>query len=182
MREAWFKHLNVPAYDYLYLSGFQLTNKLVAADVLKVLGQRRSDAVLLFDVAARIQGVDKAQLHGLLTSGGVIVHCNEIELPQVAEGETFEQRVAYLHNLTQQPVVVTLGSKGTYYYVSDDDQGIVPGEEVRVVNTVGAGDSHCGGMLAGLAQGLSVRESISLANRLAAKVCGMQANMLPVTV
>ncbi|WP_125571764.1 PfkB family carbohydrate kinase [Lacticaseibacillus songhuajiangensis] len=182
MREAWFKHLDVPAYDFLYLSGFQLTNKLVAADMVKVLGQRRSDAVLLFDVAARIQSVDKTLLHDLLKSGGVMVHCNEIELPQVAEGNTFEERVAYLHGMTGQPVIVTLGSKGTYYYVSDADQGIVPGEKVHVINTVGAGDSHCGGMLAGLAQGLSVRDSVSLANRLAAKVCGMQANMLPVTV
>lgn len=181
MREPWFKHLDIPSYDYLYLSGFQLTNPLVAADVVKVLSQRRSDATLLFDVAARIKGVGKELLHDLLKSG-VLVHCNEIELPQVAEGNTFDEQIAFLHNMTHQPVVVTLGSRGTYYYVDAEDNGIVPGEPVHVINTVGAGDSHCGGMLAGLSQGLSVRESVSLANRLAAKVCGMQANMLPVTV
>ncbi|WP_162207896.1 PfkB family carbohydrate kinase [Lacticaseibacillus sharpeae] len=104
-----------------------------------------------------------------------------MELPQVAEGNTFDERIAYLHAQTHQPVVVTLGSKGTYYYAGPDDSGIVPGFKVKVVNTVGAGDTHCGGMLAGMAQGLSLTESIQLGNQLAAKVCGMQANMLSVS-
>ncbi|KRM87845.1 PfkB family carbohydrate kinase [Lacticaseibacillus thailandensis] len=180
MRVDWLKQLDMPRYDYLYLSGFQLTNPQVAQDVAAVYSQRRSDATVLFDVAARIQSVDHDLLMNLLRSGGVIVHCNEVELPQVAVGDTFDEQVAYLHALTQQPVIVTLGARGTYYYVSDTDKGVVPGEHVNVVNTVGAGDSHCGGMLAGLAQGLSVRDAVSLGNRLAAKVCGMQTNMLPV--
>ncbi|WKF84797.1 PfkB family carbohydrate kinase [Lacticaseibacillus pantheris] len=179
MRADWLKQLDMTQYDYLYLSGFQLTNPQVAQDVAAVYSHRRPDSTVLFDVAARIQSVDHALLMDLLRSG-VMVHCNEVELPQVAEGDTFDERVAYLHNLTHQPVIVTLGAQGTYYYVSETDKGVVPGERVDVVNTVGAGDSHCGGMLAGLAQGLSVRDAVGLGNRLAAKVCGMQTNMLPV--
>ena len=178
MRLAWMNHLDVPSYDYLYLSGFQLTNELVARDVVAMMSRRRSDATLLFDVAARIKTVNTDLLVDLLRSG-VVVHCNEVELPQVAEGETFAERVAYLHHLTRQPVIVTLGAKGTYYYASEADQGVVPSEPVHVVNTVGAGDAHCGGMLSGLAQGLSVRDSVALGNRLAGKVCAMRANMLP---
>ncbi|WP_262316164.1 PfkB family carbohydrate kinase [Lacticaseibacillus parakribbianus] len=179
IRKDWLASLDIPSYDLLYLSGFQLTQPHVAEDVVATYLKRRTDATVLFDVAARIQSVDPALLLTLLKSG-VMVHCNEVELPQVAKGDTFEAQVAYLHDLTHQPVVVTLGARGTYYYVSDSTQGIVPGEKVRVVNTVGAGDSHCGGMLAGLAKGLSVPDAIAIANRLAAKVCGMQANMLPV--
>lgn len=178
MRLGWMNHLDVPSYDYLYLSGFQLTNELVARDVVTMLSRRRGDATLLFDVAARIKTVNRDLLIDLLRSG-VLVHCNEVELPQVAEGETFAERVAYLHNLTHQPVVVTLGAKGTYYFVSEDEQGVVPSEPVHVVNTVGAGDAHCGGMLSGLAQGLSVKDAVALGNRLAGKVCSMRANMLP---
>ncbi|WP_179394863.1 PfkB family carbohydrate kinase [Lacticaseibacillus absianus] len=180
MRADWMTHLDFSSYDLLYLSGFQLSNPLVAQDVLTVYDRRRPGATVLFDVAARIETVDQEILMALLKSG-VMVHCNEVELPQVARGETFAERVAYLHALTHQPVVVTLGARGTYYYASEADQGIVPGEAVKVVNTVGAGDSHCGGMLAGLSKGLSLRDSISLANHLAAKVCMMQANMLPIS-
>lgn len=179
-RAPWFKPVDMTKYDYIYLSGFQLTNPLVARATVDALNNRRDDAVVLFDVAARIKSVDKGILAELLHSG-VIVHCNEVELPQVAEGNTFDERIAYLHAQTHQPVVVTLGSKGTYYYAGPDDSGIVPGFKVKVVNTVGAGDTHCGGMLAGMAQGLSLTESIQLGNQLAAKVCGMQANMLSVS-
>jgi sugar/nucleoside kinase (ribokinase family) len=179
-RQPWFKPLTITDYDFLYLSGFQLTNPLVARATVDMLNERRDDAVLLFDVAARIKGVDPDILDEILHSG-VIVHCNEVELPQVAKGDTFAERVQYLYAKTHQPVVVTLGSKGTYYYAGPDDEGVVPGVKVKVVNTVGAGDTHCGGMLAGLAQGLTLTESIQLGNQLAAKVCGMQANMLPVS-
>ncbi|WP_155287528.1 PfkB family carbohydrate kinase [Lacticaseibacillus zhaodongensis] len=178
-RDNWFKHLDMNSYGQFYLSGFQLSNPLVAAASIAALEQRPKDSLLLFDVAARIKSVDKTLLDRLLRSG-VIVHCNEAELPQIAQGATFAEQVHYLHALTHQPVVVTLGAKGTYYYVDADNDGIVPGVAVKVVNTVGAGDTHCGGMLAGLAQGLGLPEAIALGNRLAAKVCGMQANMLPV--
>ncbi|WP_164512049.1 PfkB family carbohydrate kinase [Lacticaseibacillus daqingensis] len=180
MRADWLQHLDIPSYDLFYLSGFQLSNPLVARDVVDMYSRRRPEARVLFDVAARIETVDQALLQELLRSG-VMVHCNEVELPQVAKGDTFADRVAYLHDLTHQPVIVTIGARGTYYYVSDTDQGIVPGETVRVVNTVGAGDSHCGGMLAGLSKGLQMKDAVALGNKLAAKVCGMQANMLPVT-
>lgn len=179
-REAWFKSVTMTDYDFIYLSGFQLTNPLVARATADAIGKRRTDAVVLFDVAARIQSVDQDILGEILRSG-VIVHCNEVELPQVATGDTFAERVQHIYAQTHQPVVVTLGGKGTYYYAGPDDEGIVPGVPVKVVNTVGAGDTHCGGMLAGLAQGLNLPEAIELGNQLAAKVCGMQANMLPVS-
>lgn len=181
MRKNWMSHLDISTFDYLYLSGFQLTNPLVAQDVIDVLAKRRKDSVLLFDVAARIQGVDQNLLMQVLESG-VLVHCNEVELPQVAKGDTFEEQVHYLHNITHQPVVVTLGSKGTYYFIEEGNEGIVPAVPVKVVNTVGAGDAHCGGMLAGLAQGLSLPDAVSMGNRLASRVCGMQDNMLPVSL
>ncbi|WP_127850165.1 PfkB family carbohydrate kinase [Lacticaseibacillus hulanensis] len=179
-RDSWFKQLNMGDYDHFYLSGFQLTNPLVARATVDALSERSGDSVLLFDVAARIQDVDQDILAELLHSG-VMVHCNEVELPQVAKGDTFDEQVQYLYAQTHQPVVVTLGAKGTYYYAGPNDSGIVPGFAVKVVNTVGAGDTHCGGMLAGLAQGLTLTESIQLGNQLAAKVCGMQANMLPIS-
>lgn len=178
-RDNWFNHLNMSDYGQFYLSGFQLTNPLVAAASIKVLEQRPAGSLLLFDVAARIKSVDKTLLDRLLRSG-VLVHCNEAELPQIAQGATFAERVRWLHALTRQPVVVTLGARGTYYYSDAQHAGIVPGVSVQVVNTVGAGDTHCGGMLAGLAQGLSLSDAIGLGNRLAARVCGMRANMLPV--
>jgi sugar/nucleoside kinase (ribokinase family)/fructoselysine-6-P-deglycase FrlB-like protein len=57
--------------------------------------------------------------------------------------------------------VVKAGAAGAYLL---EDGGIthVPAMDVRVVDTTGAGDAFCGGLAAGLARGLSARESVGL--------------------
>ncbi len=70
-RAPWFKPVDMTKYDYIYLSGFQLTNPLVARATVDALNNRRDDAVVLFDVAARIKSVDKDILAELLHSGSL---------------------------------------------------------------------------------------------------------------
>ncbi len=57
--------------------------------------------------------------------------------------------------------VVKAGAAGAYL-LQDGWITHVPAMDVRVVDTTGAGDTFCGGLAAGLAQGLSVRESVGL--------------------
>ena len=73
--------------------------------------------------------------------------------------------------------MLTLGAQGTCLF---DDQGerIIPAEKVNVVNTIGAGDTHCGGVLAGLALGQSIDEAVQLGNHLAALVVQQVAGRL----
>ncbi|MDE9567098.1 ribokinase, partial [Xenorhabdus bovienii] len=45
--------------------------------------------------------------------------------------------------------------------------------KVRFEDGIGAGDAHCGGMLAGLSQGMSLRDAVDLGNRVAAIVVSL---------
>ena len=51
-----------------------------------------------------------------------------------------------------------------------DDSGYVPAFPASVVDTIGAGDSHAGGTLAGLAAGWSLADAVLLGNAVAAWV------------
>ena len=52
-----------------------------------------------------------------------------------------------------------------------DASGVVPAFPATVVDTIGAGDSHAGGTLAGLAAGWSLADAILLGNAVASSGC-----------
>jgi sugar/nucleoside kinase (ribokinase family) len=62
--------------------------------------------------------------------------------------------------------VVKAGAAGAYL-LQDGWITHVPAMDVRVVDTTGAGDAFCGGLAAGIAKGLSVRESVGLGTAVA---------------
>ena len=51
-----------------------------------------------------------------------------------------------------------------------DASGYVPAFPATVVDTIGAGDSHAGGTLAGLAAGWRLADAVTLGNAVAARV------------
>jgi len=62
--------------------------------------------------------------------------------------------------------VVKAGTEGAYL-LQDGRITHIPAMAVRVDDTTGAGDAFCGGLAAGLAQGLSARESVGLGTAVA---------------
>ena len=87
-----------------------------------------------------------------------LIKCNEEELEEIVtyQGCTesdIEKQIVFLAQQTYtQQVCVTLGSKGAVWY--EDSQFIYQsGFETKVADTVGAGDSFLGTLLAGLLSG-----------------------------
>ena len=70
---------------------------------------------------------------------------------------------------TQNDVIITLGAKGAYYRTATSF-GYVPGIAATQVDTIGAGDSHIGAVIACEQLGKPLPEAIRIANRVAAKV------------
>jgi sugar/nucleoside kinase (ribokinase family) len=66
-----------------------------------------------------------------------------------------------------QTVVLKMGQQGCAVFTKDDEFR-QPAYAVQAVDTTGAGDCFCGGFLAGLCRGFSLRESARLANAVAA--------------
>lgn len=90
---------------------------------------------------------------------------------------TLESAASALHALTQNTVIVTLGARGAYCR-SASFCGFVPGQSARQVDTIGAGDSHIGAVMACRALGKNEEDAIRTANLVAARVVETEGALL----
>ncbi|UQS84239.1 PfkB family carbohydrate kinase [Bombilactobacillus thymidiniphilus] len=169
-QEDWFVNCDWSNYQYIYLSGYELENKTSAQIILRQLRQNASQIPILFDASPRIGALDPTILRELWQLS-VIVHANQAELAILAtQATSLKQQLFHVKQLTQMPVIATLGAHGTIYLL-DNECILVPGEAaVKIQNTSGAGDAHCGGLLVAKMQNKTWPRAIQFANELAALV------------
>ena len=65
-------------------------------------------------------------------------------------------------------VIVTLGEKGAIAY--DGNWYKAAGIPTKVVDTVGAGDSHVGAFIAARLEGLDIAKALSFANKVSSRI------------
>ena len=68
-------------------------------------------------------------------------------------------------------VLITLGERGVFLY-SEGEHQIIPAYHVRCVDSTGAGDAFCGGLVTALTEGLGLKEAAEFANSVAALSVG----------
>jgi ribokinase len=139
------------------LLGFEVSDDVVvsAAEAAHAAGMR----LILNPAPARALPAELVRLGPILTP-------NRRELTTIAEADT-EAAAHELAIQTGAPVVVTLGPEGVLLVDADGAERI-PGHEVAVVDTTGAGDAFSGAIAAGLASGATTREAARRANVAAA--------------
>lgn len=170
MRKEWFNHLDMKKYDYIYVSGYELEgeNGKVLVDVLK---DKQTTAKIIFDPGPRLSFIDRDILEKILKMDCLLM-INDKEAINLAKMyvdiNTVEEAGTYLFTLTNEPVVITNGKKGAL--IATDKIIIVDGFAVKVKDTIGAGDSHTGSLLAGLSCDVDLKVATYLANKIASVV------------
>lgn len=170
MRKEWFNHLDMKTYDYIYVSGYELEGKngKVLVDVLK---DKQTTAKIIFDPGPRLSFIDRDILEKILKMDCLLT-INDKEAINLAKMyvdiNTVEESGTYLFTLTNEPVVITNGKKGAL--IATDKIIIVDGFAVKVKDTIGAGDSHTGSLLAGLSCDVDLKVATYLANKIASVV------------
>ena len=159
---------------------------IVQADVLLTQLEIDYDTVAYALQAAKDAGVQTilnpapaGQLAAHVVKLADYVTPNETEL-QVLSGQpgaSIEVAARSLLSAEGQTAIVTLGSQGAQY-VRKDGAAMVPGYQVDVVDTTGAGDAFNGGLAVALAEGKSLMDAIAFANATAA-LCVTQAGAAP---
>lgn len=79
-----------------------------------------------------------------------------------------------LHAKTGNMVVVTRGADGVLWISADGSVHSAPSVPSTVVDTIGAGDSHCGAVLTGLTLGWSEDDTMRFANQVASEVVAQE--------
>lgn len=110
----------------------------------------------------------KENLLAIIGTGVDLIFCNEHEAMMLCDTDDLDVAKEQLKKYTKT-YAITLGSKGACIF--DGKQSMtVPGENVDVINTVGAGDIFAGAFLYALSKGNDYTKATKLANIAAGQV------------
>jgi len=164
---SWMEGLDISQAGGVYLSGIDVEEP-TGDEMVDFVGEHPA-LEAYFSPGPRFAHIPGERLRRLLSrrdscGKGPLLHLNEDEALRFSGESGVEKAAAHIARKTENHVVVTLGSRGCYCLAEGKGQ-FVPGFPACVMDTVGAGDTHCGALIAGLKKGLALEEACLLANR-----------------
>ncbi|MDC9581208.1 PfkB family carbohydrate kinase [Xenorhabdus sp. PR6a] len=170
--DAWHQErlatIPLPEQGYLYASGYELAN-VKADDLRQWLLNSPAGITLVLDFGPRLIDIDPAFIQALPVER-TLLSLNKDEVALLCgAGDTQTQASRYA-NEQGVTLIARVGAEGAWICQPNREPEYVPAYKVKAEDGIGAGDAHCGGMLAGLSQGMSLRDAVDLGNRVAAIV------------
>lgn len=173
-RKEWFDSLDINLYDKVYISGYELEGE--GGNVILDFLEDNKDLEIYYAPGPRINYISE-DIHKRLFKLSPIIHLNEKEVKEYTKESGYEEATNTLRNLTNNTVILTLGDKGAYYS-SREKEAFIPSKASRVLDTIGAGDSHIGTIIACLSKDKNLEFAIEQANKIAAKVVSVKGSTL----
>ncbi|MEG5549585.1 PfkB family carbohydrate kinase [Enterobacter wuhouensis] len=165
---SWLDGLNVPKHSLVSLSGYQLASP--CGELLTGWLEGLQDVTAFIDFGPRIADVSDALMARIMACGPIVsLNRQEAEIAAERFGFVVDTLGAQWQQRFGAPLIVRHDKDGAAWY-DGDASGVVPAFAATVVDTIGAGDSHAGGTLAGLAAGWTLQDAVLLGNAVAAWV------------
>jgi len=90
----------------------------------------------------------------------------------------YKEIAAYFHNAGVSKIAIKNGEVGTYYASKDGDAGFIPSIKVdRVIDPIGAGDGFAAGLLSGLLEDKSLKDSVLMGSTIGAMVVTVKGDI-----
>lgn len=172
-QKEWFSLLDPEEIDCVYVCGLEIEES--TGPVIVSWLEAHPQLTVYFAPGPRIGRIDPKLLQRIFALHPVL-HLNEEEACSYAKKQ-LEEAAAFLHQLTENTVIVTLGGRGAFY-CSKKETGYAQSVPATQVDTIGAGDSHIGAVIACQKLGMSLPDSIRAANQIAARVVGTEGALL----
>ena len=99
------------------------------------------------------------------------------EIEGLSAKEMLQYAVALREETGCGNIVITMAENGSVYAGAGGEQGICPAENVKLIDSTGAGDSYCAGLSAALASGLPLSEACRIGTKMAAAVVSCTENV-----
>lgn len=162
-------------FDYTYICGLEVEEKTGGELVAWLEAHPDIAGTVVYAPGPRGIEVDAARTARILAMHPIL-HLNEQEAQALADAETDPVLSAAqaLHAKTQNMVVVTRGADGVLWISADGSVHSAPSVPSTVVDTIGAGDSHCGAVLTGLTLGWTEEDTMRFANQVASEVVAQE--------
>ena len=175
IQSEWLEEIDVEDVHSVYICGLEI-EETTGENIVKWL-EKHPQLPVFFAPGPRIMRIEPALLNRLYKLNP-IMHLNDDEIKEYFATEDVESAMYKMYDLTQNTVIVTLGSKGAAWYDGVAVQNVPAVKVETVVDTIGAGDSHVGAVMAGLYNGKTMAQAITDANKVAAAVVGVKGALL----
>ena len=175
IQSQWLEEIDVEDVHSVYICGLEI-EETTGENIVKWL-EKHPQLPVFFAPGPRIMRIEPALLNRLYKLNP-IMHLNDDEIKEYFATDVVESAMYKMKDLTLNTVIVTLGSKGAAWYDGVAVQNVPAVKVETVVDTIGAGDSHVGAVMAGLYNGKTMAQAITDANKVAAAVVGVKGALL----
>lgn len=173
----WMEPYPAGTFRYAYICGLEVEEPTGQALVSYL--EEHPELEILFAPGPRNRWIGTEKMSRMLALHPIL-HLNGQEAEELSGETSYQNAAARLREMTGNAVIVTLGAEGAYCLKRTGEDFFVPVEPVaEVVDTIGAGDSHAGTVLACLTRGIELEEAVRYANRVAAAVIRVKGASLP---
>jgi sugar/nucleoside kinase (ribokinase family) len=179
---SWMKAIDYSKTGSVFICGLEVEES--TGDEIIDFVYEHPDLELYFAPGPRIRQIQKKKMERLFSrrdcrNNGPLLHLNQTEAFRFTGKRTLEEAAASLAEKTGNSLVITLGDHGCYCLEKTRQEGRnIRGFSAKVIDTVGAGDAHCGALIACLKAGMSLEEACLKANRIGAAVVGIKGAVL----
>lgn len=165
-------------FDYTYICGLEVEEKTGGELVAWLEAHPDIAGTVVYAPGPRGIEVDPARTARILAMHPIL-HLNEQEAQALAgradtDADPVLSAAQTLHAKTGNMVIVTRGADGVLWISADGSVHTAPSVPATVVDTIGAGDSHCGAVLTGLTLGWSEDDTMRFANQVASEVVAQE--------
>jgi len=172
--ESYLEKIHTESIDSVYICGLEI-EEYTGMNIIEYL-KKHPEYQIYFSPSPRIMKIDSNRIEEVLKLHP-IMHLNEKEILEFTGANSIENGARALNAKTQRPVIVTLGDKGSYCFDGNKDL-YAPPVKTTVTDTIGAGDSHMGAVIAARRFGLGFAEAIEAANYISAAVVAKEGGLL----
>ena len=192
----WFSKIDFSNVDMIYFCGLEIED-VDGEKIIDFLEEKISESKaskepanqtknlqtplkLIFAPGPRINSIDSKLLERIFALKPIL-HLNDDEALSFTKADSVEIASEKLAKLTNNSVIITEGKDGAFCYDKESDKRMhIPcGKKVTAIDTTGAGDCHCGTIIAGLKKGLSLFECVKNANTLASFIVTKPGSTIP---
>lgn len=165
-------------FDYTYICGLEVEEKTGGELVAWLEAHPDIVGTVVYAPGPRGIEVDANRTERILALHPIL-HLNEQEAQALAgradtDADPVLAAAQALHAKTQNMVIVTRGADGVLWISADGSVHTAPSVPATVVDTIGAGDSHCGALLTGLTLGWTEDDTMRFANQVASEVVAQE--------
>ena len=172
--ETYLKNIDTASIDSVYVCGLEI-EEYTGMNIIAYL-EKHPEYTVYFAPGARILQIRPERMKRLFALHPVL-HMNEEESLAYTKKSSVQEAARTLWLETQTTVIITLGANGAYCSYGREDV-FAPPVPARVTDTIGAGDSHMGAVIAARRFGLDFADALTAANHISSAVAATQGGLL----